>query len=75
MTRPATAKEAKPEHAAHAIGLEPAAGRVRAAFDGETVADSARAIVMLETGHAPVHYFPREVLCLVLMRLTRLRNH
>ncbi len=75
MTQPATAKEGEPERAVHAVGLEPAAGRVRAVFGGETVADSARAIVMLETGHAPVHYFPREDVRMDLMRRTRHRTH
>ena len=75
MTHPATANEGKPARDAHAIGLEPAAGRVRVVFDGETVADSDRAIVMLETGHAPVVYFPREDVRMDLMRGTRHRTH
>lgn len=42
------------------VDFEPCPKRVRAVFGGETVADSGRAHVMLETGHTPVYYFPPE---------------
>ena len=35
-----------------------AGGRLRARFRGRVVADSRRAIVVYETGYAPVVYFP-----------------
>jgi uncharacterized protein (DUF427 family) len=34
--------------------------RLRVVFAGETVADSARALRVLETSHPPAYYFPRE---------------
>ncbi len=39
--------------------LEPSPRRVRAVFAGETVADSRRMMLMHETRHLPVYYFPR----------------
>jgi uncharacterized protein (DUF427 family) len=39
---------------------ESARRRVRAVVDGVTVADSERAMLLLESGHLPVLYFPRE---------------
>lgn len=33
--------------------------RVRVTFGGETIADSERAVRVLETSHAPVYYIPR----------------
>ncbi len=41
------------------IRFEPTPRRIRTAFAGETVADSARAMLMLESKHLPVYYFPR----------------
>src|SRR5579863_8454728 len=38
---------------------EPSPRRVRAVFGGETVADSAQVMLLLESGHLPVFYFPR----------------
>ena len=42
------------------VDLEPGAERVRVRFGGALIADSARALVVRETRHAPVVYFPRE---------------
>lgn len=42
----------------HRVDIEPCTLRVRVRFGGETVADSARALVVRETGYGPVHYFP-----------------
>ena len=44
--------------AGHTITTETAAGRVRVAFAGETVADSTKAVVLRESGLPPVFYFP-----------------
>lgn len=44
--------------APHTITTETAPGRVRAAFAGETVADSTKAVVLRESGLPPVFYFP-----------------
>lgn len=45
---------------AYRILFEPSARRVRVAFAGETVADSRRTMVLLESRHLPVYYFPED---------------
>jgi uncharacterized protein (DUF427 family) len=40
--------------------IEPSSRRVRVIVDGETLADSTRAVRVLETGHPPVWYIPPE---------------
>jgi uncharacterized protein (DUF427 family) len=42
------------------VDLEPGAERVRVRLEGELVAESDRVLVVRETKHAPVIYFPRE---------------
>jgi len=42
------------------VNLEPNPKRVQVAFGGELVADSRRCLVVRETKHNPVMYFPRE---------------
>ncbi len=42
------------------VDLDPSTTRVRVTFGGEVVADSDRTLVVRETKHAPVVYFPRE---------------
>ncbi len=42
------------------VDLDPSATRVRVRFGGEVVADSDRTLVVRETKHEPVVYFPRE---------------
>ena len=42
------------------IRLEPTPKRVRAFAGGKLVVDSTRAVMMLETGHLPVYYFPKQ---------------
>lgn len=49
-----------PPGAAGQIRFEPAQRRVRAYLGGVPVADSSRAMLMLEPGRLPVYYFPRE---------------
>jgi uncharacterized protein (DUF427 family) len=44
----------------HTLYFEDSPRRVRAMFNGETVADSKRVKLMHETGHLPVYYFPGE---------------
>jgi uncharacterized protein (DUF427 family) len=38
--------------------LEPSAQRIRVEFNGVTIADSQRALRLLETSHPPVYYLP-----------------
>ena len=40
--------------------VEPSSRRVRVIVDGEAIADSPRAVRVLETGHPPVWYIPPE---------------
>src|SRR5919204_5865295 len=40
------------------VRFEPSPKRVRAFVDGVAIADSAKAMLMLETGRLPVYYFP-----------------
>ena len=42
------------------VDLDPSTTRVRVTFAGEVVADSDRTLVVRETKHEPVVYFPRE---------------
>ena len=44
----------------HRVDVEPFPRRVRVTFNGETIADSQRAVVLRETGLPPVYYFPPE---------------
>jgi len=43
-----------------ALYLEPTPKRVRVEVAGETIADSRRAMLLHESGHQPVYYFPPE---------------
>ncbi len=43
-----------------AVRWEPSPRRVRAIFNGETVADSRRVMLLIEPRHLPVFYFPLE---------------
>ena len=44
----------------HTISTEPVAGTVRAVFGGQIVAETRNALLLRETGLAPVTYFPME---------------
>ena len=46
-----------PEYDVH---LEPSPRRLRVMFNGETIADSIRAVLMYESRHIPVYYFPMD---------------
>ena len=73
-TRAAPARDA---HAAadYRIDLERGPRRVRVVFGGETIADSGRAIVMIEPRHRPVTYFPRADVRMEAMRRTDHGSH
>ena len=43
-----------------AVYLEPTPKRIRVVVGGETVADSRRAMLLHESGHQPIYYFPPE---------------
>jgi uncharacterized protein (DUF427 family) len=44
----------------HRVQVELTPRRVRVEFNGQTIADSKRAVLLRETGHLPVYYFPPE---------------
>jgi uncharacterized protein (DUF427 family) len=44
----------------HRVHVEASPRWVRVTFNGETIADSKRAVLLRETGHLPVYYFPPE---------------
>ena len=45
---------------AHRVEYEPSPRRVRAVLRDETIADSTDVLLVRETGHVPVYYFPRD---------------
>jgi len=57
------------------LHIEDCPRRVRVLFAGETVADSRRARLMLERGHRPVYYFPREDVRIDLLHRTTHSTH
>src|SRR5437588_3064314 len=50
----------EPPPPGQALYLEPTPKRIRVIVGGETVADSRRAMMLHETGHQPIYYFPPE---------------
>ena len=54
----------------HVASLEPTPKRIRVTFGGETVADSKQTVIMYETGHQPVYYFPMADVRMDLMEET-----
>ena len=49
-----------PEYPDYQVALEQNPERVRVTLHGEIIADSSRTLLVRETRHAPVVYFPRE---------------
>ncbi len=58
----------------HTIHVEPSPRRVRATFNGATVADSKHALLLRETRHPPVYYFPRADVEMTLLTPTELHT-
>ena len=58
----------------HTVRVEPCAKWVRAMHNGQFIADSKRALLMFETRHLPVYYFPRDDVSMDLMTTHR-PNH
>ena len=52
------------------VRLEPSPRRVRVKFGDEWIADSTNTVLMYETGHLPVYYFPMRDVRLELMQPT-----
>jgi uncharacterized protein (DUF427 family) len=59
----------------HRISIEPSPKRLRAMFNGKTIADSLCAALMLEDGELPVYYFPRDDVRMDHLEPTSHRTH
>ncbi|MGI8430583.1 MAG: DUF427 domain-containing protein [Solirubrobacteraceae bacterium] len=58
-----------------ALYLEPSPKRVRVEIAGETIADSRQVLLLHETGHQPVYYFPPEDVHSELLEPTDRHTH
>lgn len=61
--------------AEHVAFLEPTPKRIRATFAGETIVDSQNAVIMYETRHQPVYYFPESEVRMDLLHTTAHGTH
>ena len=52
------------------VDLDPSRERVRVRYNGQVIADSAKTLIVRETKHDPVVYFPREDVRLDAMQRT-----
>ena len=59
----------------HLAFMEPTAKRIRAVLGGETIADSTHVLIMYETKHVPVYYFPFADVRMDLMEPTTNNTH
>jgi len=57
------------------VEIEASPRRVRAVFNTETIADSAAMLLVYETRHLPVYYFPREDVDMAALTRTDYRSH
>ena len=57
------------------VVLKPADNRIRAIFQGQTMADSSHVLVMRETRLPPIFYFPREDVSMEMLSKTDHRTH
>lgn len=57
------------------VEWEPSPRWVRVKFGGEIIADSKRVMMLRETGHRPVYYFPREDVRMDLLTATERTTH
>src|SRR6185369_10060361 len=59
----------------HVVKVEPSPRWVRVVFNGETIADSKRVKLVMETGVLPVYYFPKEDVRWDLLEATDRQTH
>ena len=59
----------------HLAFLEPTPRRIRATIGGETVVDTTDAVIMYETRHQPVYYFPQRDVRMDLLHETAHLTH
>jgi adenylate cyclase len=60
---------------AYRMKIAPRAGRLSVVFNDVVIADSRESLVMHETAHAPVGYFPRKDVRMELLHSSSLRTH
>ena len=78
MTSAIASRESGPGYAAHpnySIETAVCPKRVRVAFGGEIIADSTAALLLYETKHVPVYYFPRADVRLDLLERSAHSTH
>jgi len=68
-------RNAATTHTGYRLIIEPSDKRIRAIFNGETVADSARALIMQETRLPAAYYFPRDDVRMDLLEATDRRTY
>jgi len=66
----ATSAQRRVPNPEHKVEVEPSPRWVRVMFNGEPIADTKRAMLLRETGHRPVYYFPREDVRMDLLQPT-----
>ena len=59
----------------HVCRMEPTEKRLRVVLNGETIADSKGVLIMHETWHVPVYYFPMVDVRMDLMEPTDNHTH
>lgn len=62
-------------HRGYRFDVEPSSKHVRVEFNGVTIAESNRALVMRETRLPPVYYIPKDDVRMDLLQPTALRTH
>ena len=58
------------EYPDYRVDLEPSSARIRVELNGELIAESDRTLIVRESRHDPVVYFPREAVRLDLLEAT-----
>jgi uncharacterized protein (DUF427 family) len=59
----------------HNAYMEPMDKRIQATYQGEIIVDSKNVLVMRETNHEPVYYFPFKDVRMDLMEPTAYKTH
>lgn len=54
-------------HLGYRVAFEPGFRHIQASFNGQTIVDSTRVMIMRETGYPPIFYFPRDDVRMDLM--------
>lgn len=70
--RPAPGFDRQP---GYPMSFQPADKHIRVVFAETTIVDAARAMIMLEDGHAPVYYFERDEVRMDLLSRTTHSSH